>query len=149
MKQNFFWTLPQTCGLIQTCLTSGLVFCSDVHYQLLDLLLRRVPFQIIPIQLNLPPVTFAFMHLADAFIQSDLQCIQVIHSFFSMCVPWESNPQPFASAANAMLYHWATGTIHSKSSNIYKQYEYSWTKFQLSHIRVWILGMELFKVFYL
>ncbi len=23
--------------------------------------------------------TFTFMHLADAFIQSDLQCIQVIH----------------------------------------------------------------------
>ncbi len=37
------------------------------------------------------------MHLADAFIQSDLQCIQAIHFFFiSMCVPWESNPQPFA-----------------------------------------------------
>ncbi len=35
------------------------------------------------------------MHLADAFIQSDLHCIQAIH-FFSMCVPWESNPQPFA-----------------------------------------------------
>ncbi len=35
---------------------------------------------------------FIFMHLADAFIQSD------IHSgytfFVSMCVPWESNPQP-------------------------------------------------------
>ncbi len=85
MKQNFFCTLPQTCGLIQTCLTSGLVFCSDVHYQLLDLLLRRVPFQIIPIQLNLPPVTFTFMHLADAFIQSDLQCIQAI-IFLSVCV---------------------------------------------------------------
>ncbi len=36
------------------------------------------------------------MHLADAFIQSDLQCIQAIHLFFSMCVPWELNPQPFA-----------------------------------------------------
>ncbi len=39
------------------------------------------------------------MHLADAFIQSDLQCIQAIHFiyfFISMCVPWESNPQPFA-----------------------------------------------------
>ncbi len=40
--------------------------------------------------------TFTFMHLADAFIQSDLQCIQTIHVFVSMCVPWESNPQPFA-----------------------------------------------------
>ncbi len=34
------------------------------------------------------------MHLADAFIQSDLQCNQVIHFFVSTCVPWESNPQP-------------------------------------------------------
>ncbi len=25
--------------------------------------------------------TFTFMHLADAFIQSDLQCIQAIHLF--------------------------------------------------------------------
>ncbi len=25
--------------------------------------------------------TFTFMHLADAFIQSDLQCIQAIHFF--------------------------------------------------------------------
>ncbi len=31
--------------------------------------------------------TFTFMHLADAFIQSDLQCIQAIHFFFlSVCV---------------------------------------------------------------
>ncbi len=37
---------------------------------------------------------FTCMHLADAFIQSDLQCIQVIHLFVSMCVPRESNPQP-------------------------------------------------------
>ncbi len=31
------------------------------------------------------------LHLSDAFIQSD---IQAIHFIFSMCVPWESNPQP-------------------------------------------------------
>ncbi len=35
------------------------------------------------------------VHLANAFIQSDLQCIQTIHFFVSMCVPWELNPQPF------------------------------------------------------
>ncbi len=29
--------------------------------------------------------TFTFMHLADAFIQSDLQCIQAIH-VLSVCV---------------------------------------------------------------
>ncbi len=38
-------------------------------------------------------ITFTFMHLADDFIQSDLQCTQAIH-FLSVCVPWESNPQP-------------------------------------------------------
>ncbi len=37
-------------------------------------------------------VKFTFMHLADAFIQSDLQCIQVIHL---LSVSWELNPQPF------------------------------------------------------
>ncbi len=38
------------------------------------------------------------MHFADAFIQSDLQYIPVIHFFFiSMCVPWELNPQPLRS----------------------------------------------------
>ncbi len=34
---------------------------------------------------------FTFTNLANAFIQSDLQCIQAIH-FFNMCVPWELNP---------------------------------------------------------
>ncbi len=29
--------------------------------------------------------TFTFMHLADAFIQRDLQCIQAIHFFLSVC----------------------------------------------------------------
>ncbi len=38
----------------------------------------------------------SFMHLADTFIQSDLQCIQALHFLVSMCVPWELNPQPFA-----------------------------------------------------
>ncbi len=34
------------------------------------------------------------LHLADAFIQSDLKCIQGIHILVSTCVPWESNPHP-------------------------------------------------------
>ncbi len=46
----FVWTLPQMCGLMQSCLwaiqvvclTSGLGFCSDMYFQLLDLLLRCV-----------------------------------------------------------------------------------------------------------
>ncbi len=40
--------------------------------------------------------TFTYMHLAVAFIQSDSQCIQVIHYFVCMCVPWELTPQHFA-----------------------------------------------------
>ncbi len=39
--------------------------------------------------------TFTFMHLADAFIQSDLQ-LHSGYTFSLVCVPWESNPQPFA-----------------------------------------------------
>ncbi len=52
------------------------------------------------------------MHLADAFIQSDLQCIQAIHFFFfiSMC-SLGIEPTTFC-AANAMLYHWTTGTLY-------------------------------------
>ncbi len=51
------------------------------------------------------------MHLADAFIQSDLQCIQAIQFFVSMCVPWELNPQPLRCKRNALpLSHRNTGT---------------------------------------
>ncbi len=57
--------------------------------------------------------TFTFMHLADAFIQSDLQYIIHGYTFFffflSVCVfpgNWTHN----LCADNAMLYHWATGT---------------------------------------
>ncbi len=39
--------------------------------------------------------SFTFMHLADTFIQSDLQCIQAIHVYDYVC-SLESNPQPFA-----------------------------------------------------
>ncbi len=44
-------------------------------------------------------LTFTFMHLADAFIQSDLLFIVIFRLYICiviMCVPWESNPQPFA-----------------------------------------------------
>ncbi len=45
------------------------------------------------------------MHSADAFIQSDFQCSQVIH--FSLGI----EPTTLC-VANAMLYHWATGALH-------------------------------------
>ncbi len=37
-----------------------------------------------------------FMHLADAFIQSDFQLHSGYTFLINMCFPWESNPQPFA-----------------------------------------------------
>ncbi len=45
--------------------------------------------------------TFTFMHLADAFIQSDLQCIQAIHFFCQYVFP--GNRTHNFCAANAML----------------------------------------------
>ncbi len=63
MKHNCFlnssdvW-LDAILSLSSVLLTPGLGLCSDVHFQLLDILLRLVPFQIIPIQLNVPQVTF-------------------------------------------------------------------------------------------
>ncbi len=68
--------------------------------------------------------------LADTFIQSDLQCIQDIHFFISMCVPWELNPQPFAP--NAMLYHWATGTVNIIV--IFRSW-YEWTIIAISRLQ--------------
>ncbi len=41
-------------------------------------------------------ILFTFMHLADAFIQSDLKLHSGYTFLISTCVPWESNPQPFA-----------------------------------------------------
>ncbi len=52
--------------------------------------------------------TFTFMHLADAFVQSDLQYIQAIN-VLSVC-SLGIEPTTFC-AANTMLYHWATGTL--------------------------------------
>ncbi len=50
------------------------------------------------------------LNLSDAFIQSDLQCIQAIHFCHYMC-SLGIEPTTFCTA-NAMLYHWATGTVY-------------------------------------
>ncbi len=49
-------------------------------------------YYIIYIYFNVQIYTFTFMHLADTFIQRNLQCIQAIHYVCSR----EFNPQPFA-----------------------------------------------------
>ncbi len=44
------------------------------------------------------------MHLADAFIQSDLHCIQVTVSTFLLALAFPGNRTHDLSVANAMLY---------------------------------------------
>ncbi len=51
------------------------------------------------------------MHLANTFIQSDLQSIQAINFFCQYVCSLEIEPTTFC-AAKAMLYHWATGTLY-------------------------------------
>ncbi len=46
--------------------------------------------------------TFTFMHLADAFIQSDLQCIQVIFFFAST---YRSTSQEYTCGINNIILH--------------------------------------------
>ncbi len=50
------------------------------------------------------PITFTFMHLADAFIQSDLHCIQVTVSTFLSALAFPGNRTHDLGVANAMLY---------------------------------------------
>ncbi len=61
------------------------------------------------------------MHLADTFIQSDLQWIQAIHICQYVC-SLGIEPTTFC-AANAMLYHWTAGTYSyfCGYSNVYKR----------------------------
>ncbi len=42
------------------------------------------------------PQSFTFMHLADAFIQSDLQCIQAIHLYCQYMCSLGIEPTTFA-----------------------------------------------------
>ncbi len=49
------------------------------------------------------------------FIQRDLQCIQAIHVFYQYVCSLGIEPMTFG-AANAMLYHWATGTDRLSST---------------------------------
>ncbi len=49
--------------------------------------------------------TFTFMHLADAFIQSDLHCIQVTVFTFLSALAFPGNRTHDVGVASAMLYH--------------------------------------------
>ncbi len=49
--------------------------------------------------------TFTFMHLADAFIQSDLHCIQVTVFYILPALAFPGNRTHDLGVASAMLYH--------------------------------------------
>ncbi len=57
-------------------------------------------------------ITFTFMHLADTFIQSDLQLHSGYTFLISMCVPWELNPQPFALLTQCSTTEPHRNTLH-------------------------------------
>ncbi len=58
------------------------------------------------------------MHLADAFIQSNLQCIQATQFFFCQYVCSLGIEPTTFSTANVILYHWATGTLNEQYFNM-------------------------------
>ncbi len=75
------------------------------------------------------------MPLADAFLQS----IQVINFFYQYVCSLGIEPTTF-NAANAMLYHWATGTLvknifHARDININITY-YKFVLYVFSSIRL-------------
>ncbi len=51
-----------------------------------------------------------YLHLADAFIQSDLQCIQAIHLYCQYVCSLGIKPTTFALLTQCSN-HWATGTL--------------------------------------
>ncbi len=52
-------------------------------------------------------MTFTFMHLADAFIQSDLQCIQAIHLYCEYVCSLGIEPTTFVLLTQCSN-HWAS-----------------------------------------
>ncbi len=90
---------------------------------------------------------FTVMHLAEAFIQRDLQCIQVIHFYQYVC-SLGIEPTTFC-AAIAMLYHWATGTPIGARNNqksmqhaVAQQHNY-WEK--LGTLIMWLHALGRFE----
>ncbi len=79
--------------------------------------------------------TFIFMHLADA--KSDLQCIQDIHCFISMCVPWELNPRPFALLTQCSTTEPQEHIPYSKLFLSVLISDSSWVEVMLPHKSLW------------
>ncbi len=67
-----------------------------------SVLLFLTPFVYPSQSFSLSNYVYIFFDLADAIIQSDLQCIHVFNCFISSCIPLESNHE--LGVANATLY---------------------------------------------
>ncbi len=80
------------------------------------------------------PCTFTFMHLADAFIQSDLQCIQAIHFFCQYVCSLGIEPTTFALLTQCSN-HWATGT--QSSLQISHGYDYVFNRLCQKQVEAW------------
>ncbi len=81
------------------------------------------------------------MYLAEAFIQSNLQCIQAIHFFYQYVCCLGIEPTTFCDA-NTMLYHWTTGIQPSSSSSLVQSHRYFGVLCTVIHyycISIWIL----------
>ncbi len=73
--------------------------------------------------------TFTFMHLADAFIQRDLHCIQVtVSTFFLSDLAFPGNRTHDLGVANAMLYQLSYriySTVNHKSKHCVHQQSFA------------------------
>ncbi len=86
------------------------------------------------------------MHLSDAFIQSDLQCIQVIHLYYQYMCSLGIEPITFALLTQCSN-HWATGThiciyVYNQCINkcqyfIYNLIIYNLIRDFLVHLYLW------------
>ncbi len=99
-------------------ITYGLLWC---FYQLFGLSFWRHPFTAEhPLLRQWCNATFTFMHLADAFIQRDLHCIQVSFTFDQLLLSLGIEPMILALLAPCSTI-WATGKPYISPNLMKKQ----------------------------
>uniref|UniRef100_A0A9J7X3C2 Uncharacterized protein n=1 Tax=Cyprinus carpio carpio TaxID=630221 RepID=A0A9J7X3C2_CYPCA len=79
---------------------------------------------------------FKFMHLADAFIQSNLQCIQAIN-FYLSCVPGDRTPN--LALVNTMLNHLSYRNTLERWETAFKQKIFNEAQSLTSTAEIWCL----------
>ncbi len=123
---------------------NGTKFKGLTNYWTGKTILNLWPFQYRP----LTTFTFTFMHLADAFIQSDLHCIQVtVSTFYQLLLSLGIEPMILALLAPCST-SWATGkpikTINTGENVILVMIFQLCIKIQSSKFKsVWFLGHYL------